>query len=821
MFVTCPVTFSGQASTQSRCLTVAIPQHAFPFVSVLSPKRPPTTAVPTEAERLEALAMELRDRVLSDPRGVRERIEPELSGLERVPQEPDERTCKLRGEFLRLRALSAYAIGDYPTSLRDLDAALPWFEAVGDRMGRGRVLANLALLHKSLDDYPKALEFYSRCLENALSLGDAVGEANTLGNIGILYHAMGDLERSRTYIQQALDFFRNQGRWRVAMIWANNLAEVELAQGRTDACEALLEYALPLAREAKDFSLQADLMRNRATLHESRGDVRGARAAYLEAMELSRRIEDRRMMLRLHLDLARLERRAPEWPLTVDTAIAEARLALELATGLAVPSLAAECDALLAELHHDAGDDAAAYRHLASHLRTVREVANEHNARALRNQRILFEGEHARRELATLRAHNDGLRAEIERREAVEGQLKLALEAASQANAAKSNFLATMSHEIRTPLNGIIGMSDILLSGELPPQLVESIRIIHDSGENLKLLLDDILDLAKIEAGKLELEHIAFEPLELLHGLETINQPLAARRGLNLHLDAAPDLPPAIYGDPTRLRQILFNLIGNALKFTSQGGVTIAARVQRSGANVNPPERLIIEVRDTGIGIPRERMDKIFEAFAQADSSTTRQYGGTGLGLAICRRLAHQMGGGLTVDSEPGRGSCFSLSLPLHRAEAQPLKPVAVEHASASLSFRGLRLLVVEDNAFNRRVVEMMLGKLEIQPAFAHDGLQALERITREAYDVVLMDVQMPGMDGPEVTRLVRARSQQVHQPWIIALTAHAMKGDAERFIAAGMDAYLSKPLKLDELRDALAVARPEGRPKSATAEMA
>lgn len=397
---------------------------------------------------------------------------------------------------------------------------------------------------------------------------------------------------------------------------------------------------------------------------------------------------------------------------------------------------------------------------------------------------------------------NEALHTTIESQNKMAISLRDAKRLAEEANESKSRFLATMSHEIRTPMNGVIGSLELLRTSELDQDQTKLAELMDGSAKALLNIINDVLDFAKVEEGNVLIESIKFNLSECIESVVAQESYSALKKGVSIGIDLDDELPSVVMGDPYRLRQVLTNLISNAVKFSPNGHVQISALSSQQG------ERDLVQftVQDSGIGIEKQALARIFEPFTQADSSTTRVFGGTGLGLSICKGLVELMGGQLSVESELGKGSCFRFNCFLSRG-----KPVGTGRTGKELTkpapgnrFAGT-LLVVDDNPINRLIAERMVMHLGCEVKTASNGLEALQAVQERPFDMILMDCSMPVMDGYKATSAIRALSGRSSKTTIVAMTAYAMTGDREKCLAAGMEDFLTKPMKLSDLEDLLA----------------
>jgi signal transduction histidine kinase/CheY-like chemotaxis protein len=394
---------------------------------------------------------------------------------------------------------------------------------------------------------------------------------------------------------------------------------------------------------------------------------------------------------------------------------------------------------------------------------------------------------------------------DLTERRRMEQAVREAMEAAESASRAKSEFVANISHEIRTPLNAVIGMTSVLLASELPAEQRDHVQTIRKSGEALLSLINEILDFSRLEAGRMPLEEHPFLLRERVAIAFELVGPDAQRKSLRLRWEVAPICPDVLIGDAARLQQILLNLLYNAVKFTPSGEVVLTVDLAAQEG-----EDVVVSFRvcDTGVGLPPDRIEELFSPFLQADASTSRRYGGSGLGLAISRRLVERMGGEISAQGQPGGGSIFTFTVRFRRGTEEDLAAAALLAPEPATHPVGdpetLRILLAEDNPLNQKVARLLLEKLGYSADLAANGLEVLAALERQDYDLVLMDVMMPDLDGLEATRRIVARWPADRRPRIVALTASAMREDRERCLAAGMDEYLSKPIDLRALGETL-----------------
>ena len=625
-------------------------------------------------------------------------------------------------------------------------------EELNDQHGVHNGFNNLGMTHRRLGDNDKALDFFQRSLEVCEEIVCDRGKGYAFNNIGNTYRSLGQFDLALDYLQRALEVRERIGNKRGICSTLNNIGSTYFLKGNYPLAIAYSERALPLAMEMESWYHQSFIYEALYETNKASGNMTAALDYHEKYIAIRDSMRNKDMVVELKtLEFDQIafqdslinEQKKLEAELTFRAELNQQKINRNIFIALGVAAI------LFAIA-------------LLSRLRYIR-----------RTQKIL-EGK------------NKIIEAEKEKAKASER--------------AKHQFLANMSHEIRTPMNAIKGMTDILIRRDPRPEQNDFLKGIKQSSDSLLVIINDILDISKIEAGKIELEKIPFQVSEVLDGVQTIMQFKAEEKGLDLQKITAEALPE-LEGDPTRLRQILINLVSNAIKFTEKGVVSIRTKVlQQSEQQVE----LQFTVSDTGVGIGADRLDKIFETFEQAYSDTTRKFGGTGLGLSISKKLVELQGGSIWVESEKGKGSQFHFTIPftITLQNTEQLIAATDSRLALSLQLKGINILLVEDNTFNVIVAQEELEDAieNVVVDLAENGAIAVEKVQSGCYDIILMDVQMPVMNGYEATQKIRSLMNGKSSTPIIAMTANVMKEEVERCYEAGMDDFIGKPFDTDEL---------------------
>lgn len=680
-------------------------------------------------------------------------------------------------------------------------------------------------------DSGEAFEHYQKAHGHWSALGDDNNLARLYSYLAYLYKQAGDNERAWRYYASAWELLENTpASYSHALVltnWGYSLIESD----RPEEALQILNKAVVIADEMNNERITAFVYENKAAAEIRVGDIEAAEESITVAEKIAERLQLADVMSSLSAAKALLALDRGDFYKAAEHA--EHQLKSDIDRGDI--SELRNAHELMAQVREAQGRSRDALHHLREYVRYGEQI----NSEQARNRGAIADGElnlvKREQEIAELRLAQKTSEERLARGRLIAlammalavvvgaaliivlflyraqrraktladkraKQLAVSEEKANAANRSKSEFLASISHEIRTPLNGVLGMAQALAMDDLPRPQQEKVDIILDSGKTLTALLNDVLDLSKIEAGKLEISPIDGDLRDSLSRIHNLWRARADEKGIDLTLTIDDSVSPRLRFDPVRVRQCISNLISNAVKFTQDGAVNVHVEA----AGVSPGEQILsISVTDTGIGMSKDTIGRLFTPFSQADSSTTRDFGGTGLGLSIARKLARLMDGDLTVTSQTGAGSTFTLRFKAEISEEKEAAEKAADAAHNSAipeSLTGLRILVVDDNAVNRQICRLMLGLADPVVTEAENGLKALEALEQDVFDIVLLDVHMPVMDGLETVRRIRTSEKTWKNIPVIALTADAMSGDRERFLRMGMTGYVSKPVNQRDL---------------------
>ncbi|MFT4060967.1 MAG: ATP-binding protein [Edaphocola sp.] len=671
------------------------------------------------------------------------------------------------GNGLNHKGACYWLMGEYEDGLDELTAAYVIAQEIQDKTLEAKVLNNFGRIYRNLGDLDSAL----RDFEGALLINEALGNEMNLTinllNISNLYYDLGDYDTALEYALKCRPIFEKANdKSRLVSIY-NTLGDIYFKKNYFEDALEYFQKNRALTEEATQGRSLADS--GIGKVYYKLHDFDKAKEHLEKALSQARELENPEAEIvaqfyigRLYLDKGELNK-----------ALSYLEHAYELAKDSLRRHDLMSIHESLSDLYDRMGNIPQAYAHLKSFEKLKEEIFQQATLNKLRNLQIKNQIEVAKKEK----------------------------EVAERTAALKQQFMANMSHEIRTPMNAIVGITRLLQEKSPTAEQAKYLNVIGQAADNLLVIINDILDLSKIEAGKIIIEEIDFSLGDLIKSIKEIMSMKAEEKGLRFLIETDENIPDRLVGDPTRLNQILINLIGNAVKFTEKGHIKL--EIQKIGLG-EETVRLRFNVIDTGIGISKEYVGKIFESFTQAGTDTARKYGGTGLGLTISKNLVDLMKGSINVESEQGEGTTFTVELPLRISGEQ--KPAdKVRHLSQDTFdlLNQLHILLAEDNEFNRLVAEDTLRSVlpGIKIDIAENGAQAVEMVRGHDYDLVLMDIQMPVLDGLEATRTIRTQLPANKQPVrIIAMTANVLQEDVQRYLQAGMNAYISKPFHVDDL---------------------
>ena len=671
------------------------------------------------------------------------------------------------GRGLCLKGFCNRLKGEYDSGFQVLDEALSIARKIHDRNMEATALYYLGNIYRDLGELANALTHYEKALAINEELGEEYYQSVILSSISNLLYDLGDYDSALEYALKCLPIFERVHNVNSLLNNYNTLGNIYFKKDQFS--EALHFFEENLKRSEPDTAAYVMAESGIGKVYYRTLDFDNAKKFLTHAVVEAQKMSNAEVQIICHFYLGRLYMDEGNYRHALKSLDAAYILAVEYTRRHDLMSI----HEMLSALYDNMGDIPKAFHHLKSFEKLKEDIFKQTTLNKLKNLQVRQETELAKKEK----------------------------EVAERTAFLKHQFMANMSHEIRTPMNAIVGLTRLLLAKEPKPDQLRYLNAIQLSSDNLLVIINDILDLSKIEAGKIVIEHIDFSIREVVHSVRDMLMLKAEEKHIELRTTIDPSIPKRLTGDPTRLNQVLINLAGNAIKFTENGYVEIRVTLEK---NENNKLWLRFDVIDTGIGIGAEYVDKIFDSFTQAGADTTRKFGGTGLGLTISKQLAGLMGGDITVQSELGKGTTFTTVIPFEEAEVQEeLEKESLLDSNAMHKLNQLRVLLVEDNEFNRMVAEDTLRETipGISLHIAVNGLEAVNMLKTELFDVVLMDIQMPVMDGLTATKTIRTTlPEPARSVRIIAMTANVLQEDVQLYFAAGMNAYVSKPFQPDEL---------------------
>jgi signal transduction histidine kinase/DNA-binding NarL/FixJ family response regulator/HPt (histidine-containing phosphotransfer) domain-containing protein len=671
------------------------------------------------------------------------------------------------GNGLNHKGACYWLMGEYEDGLDELTEAFVIAQEIKDKTLEAKVLNNFGRIYRNLGDLDSALRDFEAALEINENLGNELNLTINLTNISNLYYDLGDYDTALEYALKCQPIFEKyDDKSRLVNIY-NTLGDIYFKKGYFDEALRYFKKNQELTEEETQGRSLADS--GMGKVYYRLNDFENAKKYLDKALKQAKELDNPEAEIVAEFYTGRMYLNQGDFHKALEF--------LEHAYDLAKDSLRRHdlmsIHEFLSDLYDRMGSIPKAFYHLKAYEKLKEEIFQQATLNKLRNLQIKNQIEVAKKE-----------------KEVAERTAQL-----------KQQFMANMSHEIRTPMNAIVGIARLLLEKDPKPEQLKYLNAIRQSADNLLVIINDILDLSKIEAGKIVIEHIDFSLREVVNSIHEMMVLKSEQKHLDFKIEIDAAIPDRLIGDPTRLNQILINLIGNAIKFTDKGYIAlVCVPLDRKD------DRLVLRFRieDTGIGISKEYVGKIFESFTQAGTDTARRFGGTGLGLTISKQLVDLMQGQISVESEPGTGTTFIVEIPLSVAKEQTAsireRPITDEVMG---QLRNLSVLLVEDNEFNRLVAEDTLKSLlpDIRIAIAENGADAIEMVRKHDYDLLLMDIQMPVMNGVDATRYIRSKMEEGKKDIrIIAMTANVLQEDVQQYLDAGMNAYISKPFQTDDL---------------------